>query len=74
MLTNQIKGTVISDAIKCKWMNNDQNISSELRFVTGESCPELFYKYVGLPQLTSDIPPSQLKVCLQKASIQIFKT
>lgn len=24
-------------------------------FVTRESCPQLFYKYAGLPQLTSDI-------------------
>lgn len=29
-------------------------------FVTRERCPQLFYKYAGLPQLTSDILPSQL--------------
>lgn len=43
-------------------------------FVTRESCPQLFYKYAGSPQLTSDIPPSQLKLCLQITSFYIFVT
>lgn len=43
-------------------------------FVTRESCPQLFYKYAGSPQLTSDIPPSQLKLCLQITSFYIFTT
>lgn len=43
-------------------------------FVTRESCPQLFYKYAGSPQLTSDIPPSQLKLHLQITSFYIFIT
>lgn len=53
-------------------MHNGQIISSELCSVARESCLELFYKYVGLPQLTSDIPPTQLEVFLQIASFQML--
>lgn len=43
-------------------------------FVTRESCPQLFHKYAGSPQLASDIPPSQLKLCLQITTFYIFIT